>query len=91
MLFFGKSGGCNRECSLKYEHEGECLCNANYHTCKEKCELCQDEIECGHVYNHNLFNNLIFHKFKYSICKLSKKGHLYGGQHDCQELCEIEG
>ena len=89
--FFGKSGGCNRECSLKYEHEGECLCNANFHTCKEKCELCQDPMECGHVYNHNLFNNLICHKCNNSICKLSKNGHLCGGQHDCQELCEIEG
>ena len=89
--FFGKSGGCNRECSLKYEHEGECLCNANYHTCKEKCELCQDSMECGHVYNHNLFNNLICHKCNNNICQLSKKGHLCGGQHDCQELCQIEG
>jgi len=87
--FYGKSGGCNRECSLKYEHEKECLCNTNFHTCKEKCELCT--MECGHIYNHNSCDNLRCIKCNNIICKLSKKGHLCGGQHDCPKECEADG
>ena len=87
---FGKAGGCNVDCSLLYEHKGECFCNVRYHTCKEKCDLCK-EMECGHIYNHNLYNKVKCQKCNNKFCKLSIKGHLCSGQHDCQKQCEING
>ena len=87
---FGKAGGCNVDCSLMYEHKGECLCNVRNHTCKEKCDICK-EMECGHIYNHNLYNKMKCQKCNNEFCKLSKKGHICSGQHDCQKLCEING
>ena len=86
---YKKSNGCNEDCSLQYEHEGKHICSVkeNFHTCKEKCKLC--EHECGHAYSHES-NQLICNKCKKEKCKLSK-GHLCGDQHKCQEDCKIEG
>jgi hypothetical protein len=60
------------------------------HTCKERCELCKDVKECGHVFNHNL-DSLKCEKCNNDICKLSKRGHLCSGQHECQENCGKDG
>ena len=88
---YGISGGCSRECSLQYEHEGKCLCQV-YHTCIEKCELCKkDDIECGHAYNHSNSENLVCNKCNNQICKLINKGHLCGRQHACPEECQSKG
>ena len=86
----GIAGGCNKDCSLPYEHKGKCLCNVRYHTCKEKCDICK-EMECGHIYNHNLLDKEICQKCNNRICKLSKKGHLCSGVHNCPKMCEING
>ena len=48
-------------------------------------------MECGHIYNHNSCDNLRCIKCNNIICKLSKKGHLCGGQHDCPKECEADG
>ena len=91
---FEKSGGCNEECSLSYGHKEECICSVKItnHTCKEKCQLCNDnEIECGHVYNHDNNYNLNCIKCKNQTCKLSGKGHLCGIQHNCTQICEENG
>ena len=60
----------------------------NFHTCKEKCKLC--EHERGHPYTHEN-NELICNKCKKEKCKVSLKGHLYGGQHNCKEDCKNDG
>lgn len=43
---YKKSNGCNEDCSLQYEHEGKHICSVkeNFHTCKEKCKLCEHEM-----------------------------------------------
>ena len=91
---YDKSRGCNEECSLEDGHLGKCICyvKRDLHTCKEKCILCNnDEIECGDVYNHINEDNLKCNKCKGNFCKLTKKKHLCGGQHNCQEKCQIDG
>ena len=86
---FRKSNGCNEDCYLQYEHEGKHICSEkNIHTCKKKCELCEDE--CGHVYDHEN-NELICNKCKKKKCELSLKGHLCGRTHKCKEDCKIDG
>jgi uncharacterized protein YkuJ len=97
---YGKSNGCNEDCSLEYEHEGEHICTVkkNFHTCKEKCELCK--VECGHAYAHEnielICNKCTNKKNKdkrneKKKCELSLKGHLCGGQHKDNKDCEIMG
>ena len=78
------------DCSLKYEHIGNCLCNVKSHTCKEYCDICK-EMKCGHIYNHNLYDKVKCQKCNNQFCKLSKKGHICSGQHDCQKKCDING
>ena len=45
------------------------------------------------VVMHLIYNNedLKCNKCKEENCKLSHKGHLCGGQHDCKNECQIEG
>ena len=89
---FEKSNGCNEDCSLEYDHEGnhKCSVKENSHTCKEKCLLCDHE--CGHAYNHNNEKNgLICNKCNKTKCVLSGQGHLCGGQHYCEQNCNVEG
>ena len=90
---YNKSRGCNRECKYEYGHDGNCECNINpeNHLCKEKCQLCHNNIECGHVYNHENTNNLTCYKCNENICELSGKGHLCGSFHDCIEYCADNG
>jgi len=91
--YYGKSKGCNRECNKQFGHRDACLCDIQreFHSCKEKCELCKDSTECGHVFNHENSSDLKCYKCNNEICKLSKKGHLCGIQHDCPEGCSEYG
>ena len=82
---------CNKNCCKEIGHEGKCICDKppEEHGCKHKCELCEQNIECGHVFNHENCDNLKCHKCNDKICKLSKKGHLCGSNlHKCRKLCE---
>ena len=86
-----KSNGCNENCKYEYYHPGDCICSIEpqNHSCKIKCELCQND--CGHVYNHEQSDNLGCFKCKNKICTLSKKGHLCGSTHDCNAECSEQG
>ena len=88
---YSKSGGCYKDCSLIYEHEGKCFCGLkkNFHTCIENCQLCNNV--CGHAYNHQNDNNISCNKCNNNFCILSKKNHLCGAQHNCKEDCKKEG
>ena len=92
-IFYPNSGGCNKECSKEYLHDGDCICSVekSFHYCKEKCQLCNDDmIKCGHVYNHE--KEYYINCFKCDgICKLAGKGHLCGSPHDCQYKCQNKG
>ena len=56
----------------------------------KKCELCGDNTECIHVYNHDNEDNLFCNSCN-GICKLSRKSHLCNMKHDCKEICQKNG
>ena len=88
-----KARGCNKDCKLKYGHKEAHICDIKLekHTCKDKCQLCNNENECGHVYNHGKVKNLKCFKCNNEICVLEEKEHLCGIEHECKATCEIEG
>ena len=91
-LYFGNSRGCNKECSKKYGHDGDCICNVKdiFHFCMKKCELCTTE--CGHVFNHENKSDLKCYKCKDKTCCLTRKNHhVCGAQHNCKEKCQLKG
>ena len=87
------ANGCNKECIEVYGHPGKHFCSTSpqNHICKFNCILCENDVGCGHVYNHEKRNNLKCSGCKGKICKLSGKKHLCGSYHKCKEKCENDG
>ena len=87
------ANGCNKDCTKIYGHLGNHFCSTEpeKRICKYNCQLCEKEVGCGRVYNHEKFNNLKCSKCEGKICKLSYKGHLCGSYHQCKKECEEGG